>query len=101
MKCISCGKKRFVETRVSLAGGIQAKAWKCKNCGEMLLEPKATQKALLLNKLRRGVKVKVGVLGKSLMMRFPRELVQLIGIKKGSEMVVSAEGSKKVVVTPS
>lgn len=99
MKCINCGASRFVEERVSLAGGVSAKAWKCLKCGELVLEPQAAQKALLFNKLRRGVKVKVGVLGNSLVMRFPKELVQLIGLKKGSEVTVRPEGRGKVVVT--
>ncbi len=54
MKCVICGSKDIFETTEVLAGGIRAKAWKCRKCGETLLEPKAAQKALLLNKLRRG-----------------------------------------------
>ena len=34
----------------TLFGGIKAAAWKCPKCGEGILEPKAAQKALLLNK---------------------------------------------------
>ena len=99
MKCVKCGAKSFVETSVSLAEGIEAIAWKCKKCGEVILEPEAAQKALLLNKLKHGVKVKIGQLGKSLIMRFPSELAQLIGLKKGSQIIVYPENSKKVVLT--
>lgn len=100
MKCTSCGKKNFVETRVSLAAGITAKGWKCNSCGEIILEPEATQKALLLNKLHHGVKVRVGLLGKSLVMRFPAKLAEAFDLKKGSVVEVKSEGSKKIVVTP-
>ncbi len=99
MKCVNCGASRFTEERVSLAGGVSAKAWKCSKCGELVLEPKAAQKALLLNKLQRGVSVKIGVLGNSLVMRFPQELVRLLGLKKGSLVTVRPEGSGKIVVT--
>lgn len=100
MKCMVCGfSGKFVETTVSLAPGVRATAWKCGKCGEVVLEPEAAQKALLLNKLRHGVKVTIGRLGNSLVMRFPAEIAQLAGLKKGSKVTVYPENAKKVVVS--
>ncbi len=99
MKCIRCDRKKFFETTVRLFGGISAKAWECKNCGEAVLDPEATEKALLLNRLSKGINVKVGSLGNSLVMRFPAELVELIGLKKGSKVTVKPDGFNKVIVT--
>ena len=100
MKCVKCAGKNFIETNINLAEGVKAIAWKCKSCGEMLLETQAAKKALLLNKLRHGVRVKIGKLGANLVMRFPNELTQLIGLKKGSEVMLYPSDGKKVVVTP-
>ncbi|GEM_PF-6891672 len=99
MKCVMCRGKKFKETRVSLAPGISATAWSCQTCGELVLEPKAAQTALMLNKLRHGVTVKVGVLGKSLVMRFPAEVANLFGLKKGTRVRVYPESQDKVVLT--
>ncbi|MEK6923732.1 MAG: AbrB/MazE/SpoVT family DNA-binding domain-containing protein [Candidatus Micrarchaeota archaeon] len=99
MKCYACGGKNFAEERVSLSGGISAQAWKCRKCGEVVIEPQAAQKALLLNKLKRGVEITVGQLGSSLVMRFPAEVAELAGISKGSKVKIYPESPRRLVVT--
>lgn len=100
MNCVKCGGKKFVETSVHLAQGIKAKAWKCTRCGEMLIEPSAAQRALLLNKLKHGTEVTVGQLGNSLVMRFPADITSVTGLKKGSKVKVYAEDDDKLTVVP-
>ncbi len=99
MKCFNCGSKNYAETSVLLEGGIRARAWKCGKCGETILDPEAAQKALLLNKLKKGIEVTVGQLGNSLVMRFPAEIAQLTGLKKGKKITVYPQDEKKMVVS--
>lgn len=99
MKCPTCGKSRFTETTVRLAGGIRAQAFKCNACGELILEPKATQKALLLNKLSHGVRVTVGKLGNSLVIRFPAEITELAGLRKGQKLTVTPTQDGKITLS--
>ncbi len=87
MKCFSCGGTKFSETAVSLGFGVKSRAWKCAKCGELVLEPQAAERALLLNKLKNGVEVKVGMLGASKVMRFPSAVSRLLGLRKGSRVL--------------
>ncbi len=95
-KCFNCGSRNIIETKISLAGGIKARAWKCVKCGEAILDSGDAQKALLYNKLKRGVKVKVGMLGNSLVMRFPAEITRLTGLKKGQKITVTPKENGEI-----
>lgn len=58
--------------------------WKCSKCGKTYLDSADAQKALLLNKLKKGVEVKVGQLGNSRVFRFPAKISQLLGLRAGA-----------------
>ena len=83
MGCVKCNGIA-VDTHVVLDFGIQAKAWKCRKCGEIYLDSADAQKALLLNKLKNGVDIKIGSLGGSMIMRFPAQIAALLQLKKGA-----------------
>ncbi|MFH1246747.1 MAG: hypothetical protein V1644_00040 [Candidatus Micrarchaeota archaeon] len=104
MKCIFCGKRtKYREIVVTLQGGVPSKAWQCVTCKDYYLDPEATQKVLLLNKLQRGVSVKMGKLGNSIFFRFPADVVRLFNLKKGKEAtarVVSNKGKLVFEISP-
>jgi antitoxin component of MazEF toxin-antitoxin module len=56
---------------------------------------------LIYNKFRKGIPVKVGKLGESLMVRFPKEFAELYKIEKGRDLTLRAEGETTFEVTVS
>ena len=85
-------KKKFV------FGGVEVRGWECEKCGESDIHGKDAQKVLVLNKLKKGIPVKVGELGESLIIRFPKELAEYYNIEKGESLVLKAETDKKIEI---
>ena len=76
--------------------GMKVRAWKCIKCEEIVLHPEDAQKMLVFNKMKRGIPVKVGTLGESLIIRFPKEVAEFYKISKGGEVVLKAENKNKL-----
>ncbi|MBI4162803.1 MAG: AbrB/MazE/SpoVT family DNA-binding domain-containing protein [Candidatus Aenigmarchaeota archaeon] len=76
--------------------GMEIRAWKCSKCDEIVLHPEDAQKMLVFNKIKKGISVKVGMLGESLVIRFPKEVADFYNIKKGGEVVIKADSKKKL-----
>lgn len=93
-KCTNCNvvmkKKMFV------IGGINIRGWECHECKEGVLHPEDAQKMFVFNKLKKGLYVKVGELGKSLIMRIPKEVAEFYRISKGGEIKLKAENFNKM-----
>lgn len=93
-KCTKCnshmGKKEFV------VEGAKVRGWECPKCREAALHPDDAQRMLLLNKLKRGLPVKIGELGKSLVVRIPKEMAQLYKLSKGEHLTIKAESDKRI-----
>ena len=85
--CIKC-KKAMEPVQIKL-GTINARAWKRSKCGEEILHPLDTEKALLMAKLKKGIKLKVGILNKAPYVRFPKEFHKLL--HKGETVSLSAK----------
>ncbi len=105
MKCFACERKSmFIEKYIFLEPGhIRCRSWECTRCGEAYLDSGPAQQSLLLNKLQRGLKVKIGQLGNSEIFRFPADVVKLLGLKKGGEVtarVISNKGKLVLEITP-
>jgi hypothetical protein len=79
-----------------LVEGIQIRSWKCNKCKEIILHPDDAQKMLIFNKIKKGIPVKVGSLGESLIIRFPKEVANFYKITKGGEVTLKAENSRKL-----
>lgn len=77
---------------------MPVRAWECKRCMETVLHPGDAQKALVFNKLKKGVPVKVGKLGEALMVRLPKEFAQFYGIEKGEDLILRAEDKSRFEV---
>ncbi|MCS4542379.1 MAG: AbrB/MazE/SpoVT family DNA-binding domain-containing protein [Euryarchaeota archaeon] len=96
MKCVKCGGWAGETTLV--IDGFRMRAWKCKKCGEEYLHPEDAEKALILNKYKRGMKVKVGTLGESTIVRIPKELAHALGLEKGKEVEIKSKDAKHIEV---
>ena len=93
-RCTNCNstmKKEFISME-----GMKVRAWKCIKCDEIVLHPGDAQKMLVFNKIKHGIPVKIGALGESLIMRFPKEVAEFYKISKGEEVVIRAEDTKKL-----
>ncbi|MFH0837362.1 MAG: hypothetical protein V1870_04490, partial [Candidatus Aenigmatarchaeota archaeon] len=91
MKCNSLMRKKEMKIE-----GMQIRAWKCKQCDEIILHTEDAQKMLVFNKLKKGIPVKIGALGEALIMRFPKEIADFYNITKGEEITLKAETSTKL-----
>jgi hypothetical protein len=78
--------------------GHKCRGWKCE-CGEDTLYTPDAQKILILNKIKHGVSVKVGELGESLIIRFPKEFVEAYKIKKGNKVMLRLKDSNKIEIS--
>jgi hypothetical protein len=95
--CQVCSWK-MQKTKVTVQG-MQIRAWECAKCSETVLHPEDAQKIFVLNKLRKGIPVKVGRLGTSLMVRFPKEFTEYYNIEKGRDLILRAEDESRFEIT--
>jgi len=73
--------------------GFNVNAWKCGKCNEVIYDEEDIQPILKFNKLKSAKKVisKVGVLGKSKILRIPRSIEQIYDITKGKKIEFELE----------
>ena len=50
----------------------------------------------VFNKLKKGLSVKIGELGKNLIMRIPKEVAEFYKISKGGEIKLKADSFNKI-----
>lgn len=93
-KCISCNIK--MKKKRLLVEGMAVRGWQCGKCKEVVLYPEDAQKMFIFNKLKKGLSIKVGSLGQSLIMRFPKEVAKFYNISKGEDITLKAENLKKL-----
>lgn len=97
MKCVNCDE--WAEETSIVIDGFKMRAWKCDKCGEEYLDSEDAEKALIINKFKRGTKVKVGTLGESIIVRIPKELAQAVGLTKGAEVEIKSKDAKHIELT--
>lgn len=91
-----CGT--WMKKKLFTLAGVRVRGWECPKCGESILHPEDTQYALVLNKLKRGIPVKVGELGNSLILRIPKEVADFYKIRKGGNLTLKAGDVKKMEI---
>ena len=93
-KCTKCSylmkKKNFT------IEGMNVRGWECVKCKDAVIHPEDAQKMLLFNKLKRGFSVKIGELGKSLIVRIPKEVANLYKLSKGENITMKAESDNSI-----
>ena len=93
-RCIKCDD--VMEKKIFTIEGIKIRGWECSKCKETVLHPEDSQKMFIFNKLKKGLSVKVGELGKSLIVRIPREVAEFYNISKGREIKLKADTFNKM-----
>lgn len=79
--------------------GFEIRGWKCPVCGEEAFHGEDAEIYLLYKKLQKEpARAKVGVLGKSTILRIKKEIAETLGLKKGDEIIIKIEPPRKVVI---
>lgn len=89
--CVVMRKQAFA------MAGFRVRGWKCPKCREEIYLGEDINKVLVYNKLKKGIPVKIGSLGSSLVMRIPKEISSAFGIKKGKEVILRLKDDEIVV----
>ena len=97
MKCFKCGSEVKADRREFNIMGFKVGGWKCPKCREEYYEGDDINKVFVYNKLKKGIPVKVGALGNSLVMRLPKEVSSVLEIKKGQEVILRVRDNELVV----
>ena len=95
-KCTQCSG--VMKKRELAVEGIKVRGWECNACNETVLHPEDAQKMFVFHKLKKGLQVKVGSLGQSLIIRFPKEAAEFYDISKGKNVTLKAEDFHKLGV---
>ncbi len=90
-KCVETMKKK-----IFMIEGVEVRGWECSRCKETVLHSEDAQKMFVFNKLKKGLSVKVGGLGKSLIVRIPKEVAEFYNISKGGEIKLKAGSFNKM-----
>jgi ribosomal protein L37AE/L43A len=94
IKCPKCSKP--MEKRAVKIDGDSVRSWRCSRCDEELLHPGDAQKVLLKNKLKRGIAVKIGKVGRRLVVTIPKEIAEFLSMEKGRTVVAKIADERKV-----
>lgn len=99
MKCLNCNER--MEYRENLKfNQYRLSGWKCASCGEIYFNPEEAEKILLLNKLKKQViRAKLGRIRSNLILRLPKDIEEVLNLKKGKEVSMRVEG-KNLVIMP-
>ncbi|MBI2140956.1 hypothetical protein HYU16_00880 [Candidatus Woesearchaeota archaeon] len=81
--------------------GIKVRAWKCRKCGEELINPVDAQRALEIDRARknRELTVKLRRVGKSAVITMPQVLKEIYHIKEGRKVEWNVEGEDKFSIS--
>ena len=93
-KCTKCNSSMRKKNLV--VEGTNVRGWECVKCKDTVLHPEDAQRMLLVSKLKRGLSVKVGELGKSLVVRIPKDIAKLYNLSKGEQITMKAESDTKL-----
>ena len=71
--------------------------WKCK-CGQIYYDPEQSQTILFLNKLKKKkFHLKLSQVRSNLVLRIPKQVGEVLGLKKGDEVEFSVKDGKMVI----
>ena len=93
-RCAKCEEN--MKKKIFKIEGVEVRGWECSRCKEAVLHPEDAQKMFVFNKLKKGLYVKVGGLGESLIVRIPKEVAKFYNITKGGEIKLKADSFNKM-----
>ncbi|UCE72939.1 MAG: AbrB/MazE/SpoVT family DNA-binding domain-containing protein [Methanomassiliicoccales archaeon] len=80
--------------------GYRVKSWKCPKCGEEYIDSSDAEYVLLAGKTQKiPIRVRIGVLGESFIIRIPREIVDLMHITRGNVVTITVAGRRDFLVS--
>lgn len=93
MKCYKC-HKRMPFVKGMKFNEYKLDGWRC-SCGEIYYEPVQAERILLLNKLKKAkMKAKLGRIRSNLILRLPKDIEFILGLKQGGEVLLEIEGNR-------
>ena len=97
-KCPQC-KEEMRKVDFDIGYGVEVKSLNCKNCGFNITEENKLEKALTSLKEHMAKETKVIKIGAGLGIRFPNEIVNILKIHKGGNILVKpdADGIKLII----
>lgn len=93
-QCTTCSKE--MKKKMFKMEGINIRGWECPQCKDSVLHPEDAQHMFLLNKLKKGLLIKIGALGNSLVVRIPKEIENLYKLSKGEQITMKMDSMKKI-----
>lgn len=93
--CLECGKP-MKKTIFKIGEFNSIRGWECKDCGDTTLHQNDASIALLINKLKHGKEIKLGELGGALIVRIPKEVVDLYHLKKGNNVTIKVRDANRI-----
>jgi len=84
-----CGKKAKKATVKYKKYNVRG--WVCEKCGREYIHPEDSLRISQLEKLKKGVNVKIGQLGVSCIIRIPKDLVKIYKLEKGETVKIIPE----------
>jgi transposase-like protein len=97
MKCLNCSGKMEYKSNLKF-NQYELSGWKCKNCGETYFNPEQAEKILLINKLKKQIiKAKLGRIRSNLIIRLPKDIEEVLGLKKGKEVSLELDENKLII----
>lgn len=99
LKC-ACGKIAKY-TKDLKFNNYDIEGWKCDSCGEIYYNPEQAEKILLLNKLRKHkYHLKLSQVKSNLILRIPKEVGEVLNLRKGGEVEFSLNNQDEIVIQP-
>ena len=99
MKCI-CGKTAKYVKHLKF-NSYDIDGWKCDSCGEIYYEPEKAERILLLNKLKKHkYSLKLSQVKSNLVLRIPKEVSDLLNLRKGGEVEFSLKDANEIIIHP-
>ena len=97
---INCGCGGRMQNTITTWRGIKVRGWKCKKCGEEVLNPVDAQKALEIARARKNneLKVKFRKSGKSTIITVPQIITEKFNIREGAKAEWSVKAKNKFEV---
>lgn len=101
MKCPICNKKKMKKIKDTIKqDGVEFEAFKCKSCGEEIMDMKQLKVlAGEYRKLRQSKEVTFSKWGNSIAVRIPSEIVEEYHITSGKQGILTKD-KKSIKITP-
>jgi hypothetical protein len=99
MKC-ACGKTAKYVTKLNF-NGYTIDGWECPSCGEAYYNPEKAERILLINKLKKQkYNLKLSQVKSNLVLRIPKEVSDVLNLRKGGEVEFSLKDSNEISIHP-